>query len=102
MIDFLAMSRLRLCREGRRGWPAVTHAGTSTPSEPRRAHLLVGNSEEWLRRSFMLHMKPSVEFPASVFNEPAYLPHAKLMQVTKRLETSVAPAVRERLAAEST
>jgi probable LLM family oxidoreductase len=83
-----------------RGWPAVTRAHFDAQRTPEGA-LLVGNAEEVIekvvRYSEALGGISRLSFQMNV----ASLPHVKLMQAIEAVGTRVAPAVRERLAAES-
>jgi probable LLM family oxidoreductase len=83
-----------------RGWPAVTRAAFDAQRTPEGA-LLVGSAEEVVekivRHSEALGGISRLTFQMNV----ASLPHAKLMQAIEAIGTRVAPAVRERLAAES-
>src|SRR5882672_3651613 len=83
-----------------RGWPPVTRASFDAQRTPEGA-LLVGNPEEvvekTVRHSEALGGISRLTFQMNV----ASLPHAKLMRAIETIGTRVAPALRERLAAES-
>jgi probable LLM family oxidoreductase len=83
-----------------RGWPPVTRAGFDAQRTPEGA-LLVGNAEEVVgkivRYSEVLGGISRLSFQMNA----ASLPHAKLVQAIEAIGTRVAPALRERLAAQS-
>jgi probable LLM family oxidoreductase len=83
-----------------RGWPAVTRADFDAQRTPEGA-LLVGNSEEVIEKVVMYDEALGGISRLSFQMNAASLPHAKLMQAIEAIGTRVAPAVRERLAAES-
>ena len=83
-----------------RGWPAVTRADFDAQRTPEGA-LLVGNSEEVVEKVVMYDEALGGISRLSFQMNAASLPHAKLMQAIEAIGTRVAPAVRERLAAES-
>jgi len=83
-----------------RGWPAVTRADFDAQRTPEGA-LLVGNAEEVVEKVVMYDEALGGISRLSFQMNVASLPHAKLMQAIKAIGTRVAPAVRERLAAES-
>jgi len=84
-----------------RGWPAVTRAGFEAQRTPEGA-LLVGNTEEVIER-IVRHSEALGGISRLTFQmNAASLPHAKLMQAIEAIGTRVVPAVRERLANEST
>ncbi len=83
-----------------RGWPAVTRADFDAQRRPEGA-LLVGDAEAVVEKIVgyddALGGISRLSFQMNV----ASLPHAKLMQAIEAIGTRVAPAVRERLAAEA-
>jgi probable LLM family oxidoreductase len=83
-----------------RGWPAVTRADFDAQRTPEGA-LLVGNAEEVIEKVVMYDEALGGISRLSFQMNAASLPHAKLMQAIEAIGTRVAPAVRERLAAES-
>jgi probable LLM family oxidoreductase len=83
-----------------RGWPAVTRAHFDAQRTPEGA-LLVGNSEEVIEKVVMYNEALGGISRLSFQMNAASLPHAKLMRAIEAIGTRVAPAVRERLAAES-
>lgn len=83
-----------------RGWPAVTRADFDAQRTPEGA-LLVGNAEEVVEKVVMYDEALGGISRLSFQMNVASLPHAKLMQAIEAIGTRVAPAVRERLAAES-
>ena len=83
-----------------RGWPAVTRADFDAQRTPEGA-LLVGNAEEVVEKVVMYDEALGGISRLSFQMNAASLPHAKLMQAIEAIGTRVAPAVRERLAAES-
>jgi probable LLM family oxidoreductase len=83
-----------------RGWPAVTRAAFDAQRTPEVA-LLVGNAEEVVEK-IVRHSEALGGISRLTFQmNAASLPHAKLMQAIEAIGTRVAPALRERLAAES-
>ena len=76
-----------------RGWPAVTDADFDAQRTPEGALLV----EKVVMYNEALGGISRLSFQMNV----ASLPHAKLMQAIEAIGTRVAPAVRERLAAES-
>jgi probable LLM family oxidoreductase len=83
-----------------RGWPAVTRADFDAQRTPEGA-LLVGNAEEVVEKMVRYNEELGGISRLSFQMNAASLPHAKLMQAIEAIGTHVAPAVRERLAAES-
>ena len=83
-----------------RGWPPVTRAGFEAQRTPEGA-LLVGNAEEVVekivRHSEALGGISRLTFQMNV----ASLPHAKLMRAIEAIGTRIVPALRERIANES-
>jgi probable LLM family oxidoreductase len=83
-----------------RGWPAVTRAAFDAQRTPEGA-LLVGNAEEVVEKIVRYGEALGGISRLTFQMNAASLPHAKLMQAIEAIGTRVAPAVRERLAAES-
>jgi probable LLM family oxidoreductase len=84
-----------------RGWRAVTRADFDAQRTPEGA-LLVGNAEEVVDKIVRYNEALGGISRLSFQMNAASLPHAKLMQAIEAIGTRVVPAVRERLAAEST
>ena len=84
-----------------RGWPAVTRADFDAQRTPEGA-LLVGNAEEVVEKMVRYNEELGGISRLSFQMNAASLPHAKLMQAIEAIGTRVAPAVRERLAADVT
>jgi len=83
-----------------RGWPAVTRADFDAQLTPEGA-LLVGNAEEVVEK-IVRHSEALGGISRLTFQmNAASLPHSKLMQAIEAIGTRVAPALRERLADES-
>jgi probable LLM family oxidoreductase len=83
-----------------RGWPAVTRAGFDAQRTPEGA-LLVGDAEEVIEKIVRYNEALGGISRLSFQMNAASLPHAKLMQAIEAIGTRVAPALRERLAAEA-
>jgi alkanesulfonate monooxygenase SsuD/methylene tetrahydromethanopterin reductase-like flavin-dependent oxidoreductase (luciferase family) len=83
-----------------RGWPAVTRADFDAQRTPEGA-LLVGDAEEVVEKIVRYNEVLGGISRLSFQMNAASLPHAKLMQAIEAIGTRVAPALRERLAAES-
>jgi alkanesulfonate monooxygenase SsuD/methylene tetrahydromethanopterin reductase-like flavin-dependent oxidoreductase (luciferase family) len=83
-----------------RGWPAVTRAGFDAQRTPDGA-LLVGDAEEVVEKIVRYNEALGGISRLSFQMNAASLPHAKLMQAIEAIGTRVAPALRERLAAEA-
>jgi probable LLM family oxidoreductase len=83
-----------------RGWPPVTRAGFEAQRTPEGA-LLVGNAEEVVEK-IVRHSEALGGISRLTFQmNAASLPHAKLMKAIEAVGTRVVPALRERLAVES-
>jgi len=83
-----------------RGWPAVTRADFDAQRRPEGA-LLVGDAEEVVEKIVRYDDALGGISRLSFQMNAASLPHAKLMQAIEAIGTRVAPAARERLAAEA-
>jgi probable LLM family oxidoreductase len=84
-----------------RGWPAVTRAAFDAQRTPEGA-LLVGNAEEAVDKIVRYNEALGGISRLSFQMNVASLPHAKLMRAIEAIGTRVVPALRERLADEST
>jgi probable LLM family oxidoreductase len=84
-----------------RGWPAITRADFDAQRTPEGA-LLVGNAEEVVEMIVRYREVLGGISRLSFQMNAASLPHAKLMRAIEAIGTRVVPALRERLAHEST
>jgi len=84
-----------------RGWPPVTRAAFDAQRTPEGA-LLVGNAEEIVEKIVRYNEALGGVSRLSFQMNAASLPHTKLMQAIEAIGTRVVPALRERLADEST
>jgi probable LLM family oxidoreductase len=84
-----------------RGWPAVTRAGFDAQRTPEGA-LLVGNVQEVVEKIVRYREVLGGISRLSFQMNAASLPHPKLMRAIEAIGTRVVPALRERLAPEST
>jgi probable LLM family oxidoreductase len=83
-----------------RGWPAVTRADFDAQRAPEGA-LLVGDAEEIVEKIVRYREVLGGISRLSFQMNAASLPHAKLMRAIEEIGTRVVPALRERLANES-
>jgi len=83
-----------------RGWPAVTRADFDAQRAPEGA-LLVGDAEEIVEKIVRYREVLGGISRLSFQMNAASLPHAKLMRAIEEIGTRVVPALRERLAKES-
>jgi probable LLM family oxidoreductase len=83
-----------------RGWPAVTRADFDAQRTPEGA-LLVGDAEEVVEKIVRYNVALGGISRLSFQMNAASLPHAKLMRAIEAIGTRVVPALRERLADES-
>jgi alkanesulfonate monooxygenase SsuD/methylene tetrahydromethanopterin reductase-like flavin-dependent oxidoreductase (luciferase family) len=77
-----------------RGWPKMTRESFDAQRGPHGA-LLVGNPDEVVEK-IVRHSKALAGISRITFMmNPASLPHEKLMQATKLIDTCIVPALRE-------